>query len=74
VNVVSDSMYQVTLADLTATSYSFVNNQLTLYNGSSVVDRLKYTDSNSFGVYQSGSNVIVSDFSHGTAIPLHAGV
>jgi hypothetical protein len=65
----------VSLADLTATSYSYVNNVLSLYNGNGVVDQLRFSDSNAFGAYQSGADIIISSTSQqGTALPLHTGV
>jgi hypothetical protein len=65
----------VTLADLTATSYSYVNNVLSLYNDNGVVGQLRFTDGNAFGVYQSGADIIISSTSQqGTALPVHTGV
>jgi hypothetical protein len=61
----------VTLADLTATSYSYTNDTLKLYSGNKVVDSLKFTDNNTFGVYQSAGGVVISSNQEGTAIPLH---
>ncbi len=66
------SAFTVSLADLTATSYSFVNKSLSLYDGNHLVDNLRFADSSAFGVYQSGGSVIVSNTSHGIALPLHA--
>jgi hypothetical protein len=62
----------MTLADLTATSYSYVNDSLSLYNGNRVVDNVRFADSSTFGVYQSGGSVVISSSSQsGTLLPQH---
>jgi hypothetical protein len=63
----------VTLADLTATSYSYVNNVLTLYDGRYSIDNLRIADNSTFGVYHTGAGIVISNQtpSGGTAIPIH---
>jgi hypothetical protein len=64
----------VTLADPTATSYSYVNNKLTLYDGNKAIDHIRFADNSAFGVYKSGSSVVVSSNPQGKVIPLHTAV
>jgi hypothetical protein len=70
----------VDLADLTATSYSYSNDVLTLWNGNRPVDRLDLTSDNGFSVFQVNSpgfltpGVWVSsgEPAPGTALPMHS--
>jgi hypothetical protein len=52
VDIVNDAPFAINLeADLTATSFSFKGNQLSLFNGNQVVDTLRLTDPSPFKVY-----------------------
>jgi hypothetical protein len=66
--------FSVLVAKVDATAFDFNGSTLALYSGQNVVHRLAFTDPDTFGVYQVGHSVVISNTTPagGVALPLHS--
>ena len=74
VNVIQSStegFFGVNLAGLVATSYDYNDDVLTLFANDQVIDRLSFTDSAGFTVFNSPSGVAVSNDLSNPGLPVH---